>query len=133
MNNLKEALDEIFGSVRCAEKDIIIEAVKRDNEETNKVPEDVAEILSIFQEVFQKRNKMTQKVINKYKQLLKIYSIEDIKKAFVNAKNDDFHKETGYKHCTPEYFSRPEQMDKWESFDPKQTTIFQLPKMNLKQ
>lgn len=132
MMYLKEVLDEIFGSVSCAEKDLIIEAVKKDNKEGQKITGKVAEILPMFNEVFNKRSRvMSAKVIGRYKQILKIYSIEDIKKAFNNAKADEYHKEQGYKYCTLEYFSRMEQMDKWESYDPKQTTIFNIPKMNL--
>lgn len=125
MEYLKEVLDDVFGPQSCPEKDLIIEAVKKDNNEGSKVSGRVAEILPMFNEVFEKRSRvMPQKVVNKYKQILKVYSIDDILKAFKNAKADDFHKETGYKYCTLEYFSRMEQMDKWESFDPKQTTIF---------
>jgi len=133
MEYLNEVLDDIFGSLSCPEKDLIIEAVKKDNKEGSKATGKVAEILPMFNEVFCKRSRvMSSKVINKYKQILKIYSIDDIRKAFTNAKNDEYHKDTGYKYCTLEYFSRMEQMDKWESFDPKQTTIFTMPSMNLR-
>jgi len=132
MEYLNEVLDEIFGSHSCPEKDLIVEAVNKDNKEGKKVTGRVAEILPMFNRVFDKKSRiMSAKVISKYKQLLRTYSLEDIEKAFTNAKNDEYHKETGYKYCTPEYFSRVEQMDKWESFDPKQKTIFQMPKMNL--
>jgi hypothetical protein len=127
MEYLKGVLDEIFGAQSSHEKDLIIEAVKKDNEEGEKMSGRVAEILPMFNEIFNKRSRvMSKKVINRYKQILKTYSIEDIRKAFTNAKNDQYHTETGYKYCTPEYFSRIEQMDKWESFDPRQKNIFDI-------
>lgn len=126
MEHLKEVLDEIFGPLSCPEKDLIIEAVKKDNNEGEKVKGKVAEILPMFNEVFGKRSRvMSQKVVNKYKQILKVYSLEDVKVAFENAKADDYHIETRYKYCTLEYFSRMEQFDKWVTFNPKQTNIFQ--------
>ena len=132
MEYLNEVLDDIFGPQSSPEKDLIVEAVNKDNKEGKKVSGRVAEILPMFNRVFDKKSRvMSAKVIAKYKGILKIYSMEDIEKAFTNAKNDDYHKETGYKYCTPEYFSRVEQMDKWESFNPAQKTIFQMPKMNL--
>ena len=124
MEYLKEVLDEIFGPLSCPEKDQIIEAVKKDNKEGEKVKGKVAEILPMFNEIFGKRSRvMSQKVVNKYKQILKVYNLEDVRKAFENAKADDFHREHGYKYCTLEYFSRMEQFDKWVSFNPKQTNM----------
>lgn len=133
MEYLNEVLNELFGEHSSHEKDLIIEAVKKDNKEGSKVTGRVAEILPMFNNTFGKKSRvMSPKVINRYKAILKVYSLEDIQKAFNNAKADDYHVETGYKYCTLEYFSRMEQMDKWESFDPKQTTIFNMPQMNLK-
>lgn len=132
MENLKQVLDDIFGEQSSNEKDLIIEAVKRDNKESKSPTGNVAKILPMINEIFGKKHRiMSPKVINRYKLLLKTYSIDDMRKAFTNAKNDSYHKETNYFYCTPEYFSRTEQMDKWEAFDPKQTNIFNIPKMNL--
>lgn len=125
MEYLKEVLNEVFGPHSCPEKDLIIEAVKKDNKEGEALKGKVAEILPMFNEVFSKRSRvMSQKVVNKYKQILKFYSLEDVKKAFENAKADDYHREQQYKYCTLEYFSRMEQFDKWVSFNPKQINIF---------
>jgi hypothetical protein len=130
MKNLNETLDDIFGPMSCEEKDRIIEAVEKDNKQQGSG--DVGEILPMLNKVFSKKHRvLSSKVISRYKAILKIYSLEEINKAFVNAANDEFHRDTGYKHCTPEYFSRLEQIDKWVSFEPKQKTNFKLPKMNL--
>jgi hypothetical protein len=133
MKNLNRVLDEIFGPMSCDEKGIIIEAVKNDNK--NYEPGDSATILNTLNEVFGKSHRvMSVKVINKYKQILKVYSMEEIKGAFEKARDDDYHRDTGYKFCTPEYFSRIEQLDKWVSYVPKATKSkpFQMPRMNLK-
>ena len=136
MKNLNEALDEIFGPVSCREKDLIIEAVKKDNKSSVSSADmgEAAQILEFFKEIFGKERTrvMSKRVVNRYKRLLKSYSMQEIREAMEKASKDDFHIETGYKHCTLEYFSRDEQMDKWVSYDPKQTKMFQLPSMNLK-
>lgn len=132
MENLNKALDDIFGPNSCEEKDIIVEAVKKDSKPTTSNSE-VSVILSLLNETFNKKHRvMSKKVINRYKEILKHYSIKEIESAFIKAKDDDYHIETGYKHCHPEYFSRMEQMDKWVSFEPKQKnkSKFVLPKMN---
>lgn len=125
MEYLKEVLDEIFGPLSCHEKDLIIEAVKKDNEEGEKVKGKVVEILPMINKTFGKKHRvMSKKVIGRYKTLLKVYSLEEMQKAFDNAKNNDYHQQTKFFYCTPEYFSRTEQMDKWATFDPRQTDIF---------
>jgi len=49
---------------------------------------------------------------NKYKARLKEgYKKEDITTAIKSCKNDQFHKDLNYKHCTPEYFSRLKTLD----------------------
>jgi hypothetical protein len=133
MKNLNEVLDEIFGPMSCPEKDKIIEAVEKDSKELSS-GDNVAKILEMLNEIFGKKHRvLSPKVINRYKVILKHYTLDEIRNGMENAKNDDYHKETGYKHCHPEYFSRLEQMDKWVSFNPKQENKsgFQMPKMNL--
>lgn len=125
MEYLKSALDEIFGQQGCHEKDLIIEAVKMDNKEGGTVNGKVSEIIPMINKTFGKSHRlMSQKVANRYKTLLKTYSLEEIQKAFNNAKANDYHQQTKFFYCTPEYFSRPEQMDKWATFNPRQTDIF---------
>lgn len=62
-----------------------------------------------FGRQFKTINKTVQ---GKYKARIKEgYTKEDIINAIANCKNDEFHKEKNYKHCTPEYFSRSKTLD----------------------
>jgi hypothetical protein len=59
---------------------------------------------------------INNKVKNKYKSLLKQgYKKNQIKQAVINASKNDYHKQTNYQYCTPEYFSRAETIDKFSS------------------
>ena len=136
LKNLENALDRIFGPFG-KEKDFIIEAAIKDIESMNKVDlkGDCSEILTSFNEIFNKRSRIiSKKICRRYKEILKFYSVDEIKKAMSNAKNDDFHKDNSYKYCTLEYFSRLEQIDKWSSSIEKkeEKNKFIMPKFNTK-
>ena len=92
-------------------------------------------IIDMFNGVFNKRSRVvSKKVLNKYKELLKHYTEEEIKHSMEMAKADDFHKESGYKYCTIEYFSRAEQIDKWLNVQPaKKSNGFVAPKFYTKE
>ncbi len=94
-----------------------------------------ASIIDMFNEVFSKRSRViSKKVVNKYKEILKHYTQEEIRHAMEMAKKDDFHKESGYKYCTLEYFSRIEQIDKWSNIKPVQNkSVFTQPKFYTKE
>ena len=113
--NLEEVLDKIFGPF-SKERTLILNAIKKDEELNNQVSssDDASKIINIFNEVFEKKSRvMTKKVLNRYKEILKHFTIQDIKNAMESAKDDDFHSDNSYKYCTLEYFSRMEQIDKW--------------------
>ena len=61
------------------------------------------------------------KVINSkakrsYKARLKDgYTFDDITKAIINCKENQFHKDNNYNYCTPEFFSRAETLDKYSN------------------
>lgn len=139
LRNLEKALDDVFGLFTAEEQRAqIIRAVQRDIEAMNVVGEDddVSKILPIFNSVFDKKFRvLTKRVILKYREILNHYSIADIEKAMRNAKEDEFHKEKKYRHCTPEYFSRIEQMEKWynASVEKTEASTFVMPKFNVKQ
>lgn len=141
MKNLKLVLDDIFGEHSSEEKDRIIQAVEKDNSESSAKKKDVLAILDLFNSIFDKKSRvMSDKVIGRYRNLLKQFSIEDIENAFRNAKSDEFHIESGYRYCTLEYFSRLDQMDKWATMVKPNTVIqkssqqqFVMPNMNTKQ
>jgi hypothetical protein len=61
---------------------------------------------------------INDKVKNKYKALLKQgYKKNQIKQAVINASKNDYHKQTNYQYCTPEYFSRSETIDKFSNIN----------------
>lgn len=58
----------------------------------------------------------TFRVLNKSKlnQRLKVFSMEQIKKAILKAYSDEYHKKNNFKYLTPEYFLRnDDNLDKW--------------------
>ncbi len=118
---LKQALT----SAKCLtdqDKEFIVQMAESDvtREKLNSKLKD-AVIIDMFNEVFSKRSRViSKKVVNKYREILKHYTQDEIRHAMEMAKEDDFHKESGYKYCTLEYFSRLEQIDKWSNIKPVQ-------------
>ena len=113
--NLEAELDRIFGPF-AKERTLILNAIKKDVELSNHITssDDASKIINLFNEVFEKKSRvMTKKVLNRYKEILKHFTLQDIKSAMESAKDDDFHTDNSYKYCTLEYFSRMEQIDKW--------------------
>jgi hypothetical protein len=136
LKNLEATLDKMFGPF-SEERTIILNAAKKDIDSMTSVAsgDDVLKILNIFNEVFQKKSRvMTKKVVNKYKDILRHFSLDDIKSAMENAKDDEFHQENNYKYCTIEYFSRLEQIDKWTNVikEDKKKEGFVMPKFNVR-
>lgn len=136
LKHLEDALDKMFGPF-SEERTIILNAAKKDIEKMTSVAsgDDVLKILNIFNEVFQKKSRvMTKKVITKYKDILRHFSLDDIKLAMENARDDEFHSENNYKYCTIEYFSRMEQIDKWTNVtkEDKKKEGFVMPKFNVR-
>lgn len=133
--NLENALDKIFGPF-SEERTVILNAVKKDVEAASMTASgnDVEKILNIFNEVFQKKSRViTKKVMSRYKEALKHFSLQDIKSAMENAKADDFHAENNFKYCTIEYFSRMEQIDKWTNVSVEEKkSDFVVPKFNVR-
>jgi hypothetical protein len=133
--HLIEAIERLFGPF-AKEKDILIEAAEKDMELNSKVgdSDDVQLILSSFNTIFNKKSRIiSKKVIGRYRELLKYYSMEEIKKSMINAKKDEFHISTKHKYCTIEYFSRIEQIDKWINIEEEiKKEGFILPKFNVK-
>jgi hypothetical protein len=136
LKNLEATLDKMFGPF-SEERTIILNAAKKDIDSMTSVAsgDDVLKILNIFNEVFQKKSRvMTKKVVNKYKDILRHFSLDDIKSAMENAKDDEFHQDNNYKYCTIEYFSRLEQIDKWTNVtkEDKKKEGFVMPKFNVR-
>jgi uncharacterized phage protein (TIGR02220 family) len=70
-------------------------------------------LLALINKTFGREfKKINDTVRAKYKARIKEgYTKEDITNAIKNCKNDSFHKDKNYKHCTPEYFSRSNTLD----------------------
>lgn len=135
--NLEKELDLIFGIFSDDLKQRIVNAVNKDFDSLNKVSSEntISSILDIFNSTFNKKSRIvSKKVGQRYNEILKYYQIQDIKQAMLNAKQDEFHKENGYKYCTLEYFSRLEQMDKWvNATQVKENNGFVAPKFYVKE
>lgn len=128
-------LNKIFGPF-AKERTLILNAIKKDEEAYNQITssDDASKIINIFNEIFQKKSRvMTKKVLNRYKEILKHFTLSDIKNAMDSAKDDDFHAENSYKYCTLEYFSRMEQIDKWLNVTKEEKkSDFILPTFNVR-
>ena len=76
-------------------------------------PIDFDRLLEFFNKTFNKRcTAFPDKIKDDYrKRLKKDYTKENIMDAMINVKNDPFHIETKYKHCTIGYFSRIKTLD----------------------
>lgn len=134
--NLEKILDEIFGIFSDDKKVKILNAAERDFRKLVKAESegDVSVLIETFNVIFNKRSRIiSKKVANKYREILRYYSLDDVKQAMSNAKDDDFHRENGYKYCTLEYFSRIEQIDKWINVQQvEEKNTFVAPKFNVK-
>jgi len=132
---LKKALDS-ERTLTDQSKEFIIQMAESDvtRERLNSKLKDAA-IIDMFNNVFSKRSRViSKKVVNKYKEILKHYTQDEVRHAMEMAKADDFHKESGYKYCTIEYFSRIEQIDKWSNIKPVQKkNSFTQPKFYTKE
>lgn len=94
-----------------------------DNEnELIQIPLEFDGLLDWFNQCFQKRSRVFPKSIqSKYKKLMRDgFTIDDVKNAMKNAKNDQFHIETKFKHCSLEFFSRAEKIDKFANISNQQ-------------
>ena len=59
---------------------------------------------------------MNNSIKDKYKALLKQgYTKLQITDSINNCKNNEYHKQTNYQYCTPEFFSRSVTIDKYSN------------------
>lgn len=106
----------------------IAEIAVNDNVNVNDINNNIIEsfdfdgLLVFINSTFGKKFKLiNDKVKKKYKALIKQgYDKKQIIQAMVNAKENSYHKETGYQYCTPEFFSRTETIDKYSEVAVKQ-------------
>lgn len=75
-----------------------------------------------FGRSFKVVNDKTKKQIKA--RLKETYTKQDIIDAINNCKNSDFHKDNGYRFCTPEFFSRGDILDRWSDVSkPKEKKV----------
>jgi len=91
---------------------------------TDTVTVTVNEIIYYINTVLERKFKPSKKLQEKFNARLKEgYTVEDIKLAFDNAKDDEFHKSSDYKYLTPEFILRQDKLDKWANVkQPTQTS-----------
>lgn len=133
---LKKALDSII-SLSDKQRALILECAEIDTiGKVKKTKVNEEGIIKMFNEVFSKNSRViSKKVVNKYREIFKHYTLDELREAMEHARDDDFHKETSWKYCTIEYFSRMDQLDKWLNAKPaekNQQNDFKLPKFNVK-
>jgi hypothetical protein len=132
--NLNETIEKYFGPF-CDDRirNDFMDAANVDiksSEKTNK-----EWIISTYNSIFNKKSRIISASVNKkYNTVLRAFSRDELEKAMNAAKQDDFHKNSNYKYCTLEYFSRVDQVDKWlNAFTETKKEQFVLPKFNIKQ
>jgi len=137
LKNLNEALDKYLGPFFLdSHREKIILAAVEDFKLINKnSSNNGADIINMFNSVFDKKCRaMSNIVARKYKMVFDSFSMEELKIAMVNAKNDEWHVQSGHKYCTLEYFSRIDQIDKWLNSEPIQKKdSFIHPKFNIRE
>ena len=89
---------------------------------TIQIPMEFVGLLDWFNQCFHKRSRIFPKSIQtKYKNLFRDgFTIDDVKNAMINARKDQFHIDSKFKHCTLEFFSRAEKIDKFSNVSEQQ-------------
>jgi hypothetical protein len=135
LSNFNKALDLYLGPFFPDEhRDKIVKALHKDLKIANSLSDDTALILSTYNNIFNKKNRIiSTALLKKYNNILSTFSLEEITLAMVNAKNDEWHKSVGWKHLTLMYFSRSDQIDKWLNTVADKPSSFNLPRFNIKE
>jgi hypothetical protein len=83
-------------------------------------------LVEVFNLIFHKKSRVISETVRrKYRARLKEgYTKKDIVNAMKSAKKDDYHKDTGYKYCTLEFFSRPDKLDRFLNQDQTTSTKY---------
>jgi hypothetical protein len=141
--NLNSVIDKHFLFVDDETRNEFLDAATLDFEiskeqETKSISVDSDWILFKYNEVFNRKIRViSAAVLKKYKKVFANFTKAELEMAMRAAKEDEFHRSKGLRHCTIEYFSRIDQVDKWlnianENLEKKEST-FVLPKFNIKE
>lgn len=89
-------------------------SLKRNESETETKENDFLVFVSFLNEKVGKKYKGDTKSEKQFGARLKDgYTLENFQLAIENAVNDPFHKETGFKHLTAEFFTRQDKLEKF--------------------
>jgi hypothetical protein len=141
--NLNSVIDKHFLFVDDETRNEFLDAATLDFEiskeqETKSISVDSDWILFKYNEVFNRKIRViSAAVLKKYKKVFANFTKAELEMAMRAAKEDEFHRSKGLRHCTIEYFSRIDQVDKWlnianENLEKKESK-FVLPKFNIKE
>lgn len=109
------ASDRIQPDAKNADSDSDSDSVNDKNKNNNIVKINFDDLLNFFNQTFHKQSRLiNDKIKRKYNARLKEgYTKDDIAKAMRSCSVDKFHKESYFKYCTLEFFSRSETIDKY--------------------
>jgi hypothetical protein len=100
-------------------------------------PVDKDWLLFKYNEIFNRKSRIiSDAVLKKYKKVFATFTKAEIEMAMRAAKQDEFHASKKFQHCTLEYFSRVDQIDKWFNLfneQMKSNKGFVLPKFNVRE
>lgn len=114
----KGSKESLFGSKESLHNNNIYNN-KENNKKENSVFIDFDKLVLYFNKIlFKKTRVVTDTAKKNFKQRLKEgYLKEDIVKVIDNASNDNFHKESNFKHVTLEFLSRDKIFERYASMD----------------
>ena len=95
------------------------EQVSNTNKKGNKGNNIKKEYIDVVNSVLGKNFKLTDKLKPKVASILKEFTLDEIETAVKNAKADKYHKETGYRYLTSEFFTRSDKVDKFLNMSKK--------------
>jgi len=114
---ISEPKEPVIDNVNVIDNVIVIDI--KDKEEA-KASNASKVIIQILNEVLKKEKGKGFRVLDetKSKNILKIYSSEEIRQAVLNAIQDEYHISKNYQFLTPEFFTRKEKVEKFLNFTP---------------
>lgn len=88
------------------------------------------QFLSLFLELLGKTFRSQKELPNFKARVKEGFTMEQFKFAIENIKKDSYHKETNYKHITPEFLCRIDKLEKFINFKPAELPKKQLTDMS---
>lgn len=92
---------------------------KGEVQEKEKGEEEFIILLSLFSTILSKTFRSTTNLQNFNARIKEGFTLDNFKTALENIKKDSYHKETNYKHITPEFICRVDKLEKFLSQSPE--------------